>query len=129
MKNKTTTTLLATFLGALGAHRFYLKGFGDIWGWLHVAVTSVGLVGIRRITALGHDDRLAWALLPFLGISITAACLQALVIGLSKQDSPYSEERTTPLTIAAVVAALLLGATALMSSIAYALQRYFELNA
>lgn len=141
MKNKTTTTYLALLLGIFGAHRFYLKGFADAWGWLQLAVTAIGLVGMRRIWVLGQDDQLAWALVPLFGFSLFAACLAAIVFGLmqeAKWNAAYnahtSEDqspcglagRGTGLTIFGVIMALLLGTTALMSAIAYSGQKYFE---
>ena len=44
-KNKTLATLLAFLLGGVGAHRFYLRGASDTWGWLHAcSVPVIGLV-------------------------------------------------------------------------------------
>lgn len=34
-KNKTIATLLGATLGIVGAHRFYLRGKKDQYGWLH----------------------------------------------------------------------------------------------
>jgi TM2 domain len=140
-KHKTTATYLALFFGTLGAHRFYLKGLGDKWGWLQLGVTAIGIVGIRRIWVLGHDDRLAWALVPLVGFSLFAACLAAIVFGLAseaKWHAAYNQETpenhasggssgaTSGLTIFGVIMALLLGTTALMSAIAFTGQRFFE---
>ena len=33
-KSKLATVALAFLLGSLGAHRFYLKGLGDKFGWV-----------------------------------------------------------------------------------------------
>ena len=137
IKNKTTTTYLALLLGIFGAHRFYLKGFGDVWGWLQTVVTAIGLVGIRRIWVLGQDDRLAWMLVPLFGFSLFAACLCAIVFGLmqeAKWNAAYNTEAieshtagaSSGATIFGVILALLLGTTALMSAIAYTGQKYFE---
>jgi TM2 domain-containing membrane protein YozV len=141
MKNKTISTYLALFFGTLGAHRFYLKGFGDLWGWLQASVTALGLVGMRRIWVLGQDDQLAWALVPLFGFSLFAACLAAIVYGLMQEatwNAAYNAHtaedqspcglagRGTGLTIFGVILALLLGTTALMSAIAFTGQRFFE---
>lgn len=141
LKNKTLATYLALFLGVGGIHRFYLKGFSDVWGWLQAVLTAIGLVGMRRIWVLGQDDQLAWLLVPLFGFSLFAASLTAIVYGLmpeAKWNAAYNEHRladqascglagqSSGLTIFAVIMALLLGATALMSAIAYAGQRYFE---
>ena len=137
IKNKTLTVYLALLCGTLGAHRFYLKGFSDVWGWLQLTASAIGFVGMRRVFALGQDDQLAWALVPFFGFSLFAAGLAAIVIGLTdraKLNAAYnpseSEGHTagasSGMTIFGVIMALLLGATALMSSIAFTGQRYFE---
>jgi len=141
LKNKTATTYLALLLGIFGAHRFYLKGWGDAWGWLQAVITSVGLVGMRRVWVLGQDDQLAWALIPFFGFSLFAACLATIIFGLMSEDKwnkTYNQDgsanpfdyglagRTSATTVFAIVLALLLGATALMSAVAFTGQRYFE---
>ncbi len=145
LKNKTIATYFALILGVFGMHRFYLKGLGDKWGWLQLTISAVGLVGMRRIWALGQDDRLAWALVPFFGLSLFAACLAAIVFGLMPEgkwnaayNTPPPESHgaggssrvnagvSTGLTIFGVILALLLGTTALMSTIAYSGQKYFE---
>jgi TM2 domain-containing membrane protein YozV len=136
-KNKTLATYLALLLGPFGLHRFYLRGLTDVWGWLQVLVTGLGLVGLRRIIAVGQDDRLAWALVPFFGLTLFAACLAAIVYGLTSQDKwnraynpdlplDHSAGVGSGLTIFGVIMALLLGSTALMSAITYSGQKYFE---
>ena len=138
LKNKTIATYFALILGVFGMHRFYLKGWGDKWGWLQLTISAIGLVGMRRIWALGQDDRLAWALVPFFGFSLFAACLAAIVLGLmpeAKWNKAYNEETleshsaggTSGVTIFGVIFALLSGTTALMSTIAYSGQKYFEM--
>lgn len=137
MKNKNLSVYLALFFGTYGVHRFYLKGWLDLGAWLHVLVTSIGLIGLRRVWILGQDDQLAWALLPFLGFSLFASCLAAIVYGLAPQakwNKAYNGNvpqdhvagGSSGITIFGVILALLLGATALMSVIAYTSQRYFE---
>ena len=137
LKNKTLTAYLALLFGTLGAHRFYLKGLADKWGWLHALASGIGLYGIRRMVTLGQDDRLAWLLMPFWGASLAAACLSAIVFGLmdkAKWNAAYNPTapsdadagNSSGLGIFAVILALLLGATALMSVIAFTGQRYFE---
>jgi hypothetical protein len=141
LKNKTLATYLALTLGIFSAHRFYLKGSSDKWAWLQLVATSIGLVGVRRIFAIGQDDRLAWALVPFLGFSLFAACLAAIILGLTQEaawNKAYNRHTTedqspcglagrgSGLTIFGVIMALLVGTTALMSAIAYSGQKYFE---
>ena len=141
MKNKTLTVYLALFIGVFGIHRLYLKNWRDIGLWLHILATGFGLVGLRRAFALGQDDQLSWLLTPFLGFSLFAACLASIVYGLmpqAKWNQAYNPDAcasdtgyglagsTSGTTIFGVVLSLLLGATALMSAIAFAGQRYFE---
>ncbi len=141
MKNKTLTVYLALFLGVLGLHRLYLKGWRDIGVWLHLLATGIGLIGLRRAFAVGQDDQLSWLLAPFFGFSLFAACLAAIVYGLMLEDKwnkAYNNKisashtgyglagGTSGATIFGVILALLIGATALMSAIAFTGQRYFE---
>ena len=42
MKNKTLAAWLAFLGGALGLHRFYLRGLGDTLGWLLPIPTALG---------------------------------------------------------------------------------------
>jgi hypothetical protein len=76
-------------------------------------------------------------LVPFWGASLAAACLAAIVFGLmdkAKWNTAYNPTapsdtaagNSSGLGIFAVILALLLGATALMSVIAFTGQRYFE---
>lgn len=67
-KNKTFATFLASLLGGIGAHRFYLHGRTDRWAWLHVV------------------------LFPF---SVFAGFIEALMIGLTpdeKWDERHNRE-------------------------------------
>ena len=50
MKNKTLATWLTFFGGPLGLHRFYLKGLGDLWGWLLPLPTALGPVSYTHLT-------------------------------------------------------------------------------
>ncbi len=137
MKNKTIATWLTFIGGPLGLHRFYLRGFGDLLGWLLPLPTAVGLYGIERVQQYGLDDQWSWVLIPFLGFTIAGCALNAIVYGLmtpekwNAQFNPSAALDATPgrsnwLTIGALVLALLIGTTALISSIAFSFQRYFE---
>ena len=70
-RSKTLATWLALLGGTLGLHRFYLHGWRDQLGWLHPLPTLLGLVGVQRMRALGQDDRLAWLLIPLLGLMLS----------------------------------------------------------
>ncbi len=59
-RSKTIAAWLALLGGTIGLHRLYLKGLGDVLGWLHVLPTSLGLFGVMRLREIGQDDRLAW---------------------------------------------------------------------
>lgn len=137
MKNKTTAAWLAFTGGALGLHRFYLKGMGDMLGWLLPLPTALGLYGIERIKQHGIDDQWSWVLIPLLGFTIAGCALTAIVYGLMSPEkwnarfnpsaAPEAKAgHTNWLTIGAIVVSLLVGTTALMSSLAYSFQHYFE---
>jgi hypothetical protein len=137
MKNKTFATWLALLGGPLGLHRFYLHGWGDLVGWLLPWPSLIGAMGVMRARSLGIDDQLSWLLVPFLGLTICVGALTALIYGLS--DKPKWNTRFNPtlepdaaagktsgLTVVALVCAMLIGTTALMSTLAYVFQHYFE---
>ena len=137
MKNKTLAAWLAFLGGALGLHRFYLRGLGDTLGWLLPIPTALGLYGIQRVQQFGQDDQWSWVLIPLLGFTFAACALTAIVYGLmtpekwNRKFNPQAPEdapawRTRWLTIIAVVLSLLVGTTVLMSSIVFSFQRYFE---
>ena len=137
MKNKTIATWLTFFGGPLGLHRFYLRGMGDLMGWLLPVPTALGLYGIERIQKNGIDDPWSWVLIPLLGFTIAACALTAIVYGLmtpEKWNTKFNPQlpvdagpgQTNWFTIGAVAVALLLGTTVLMSSIVFSFQHYFE---
>lgn len=132
-KSKTVATWLALTLGSLGAHRLYLHGFKDWLAWLHPWPTLAGLYGLQRMDLLGHDDRLAWALIPLLGLMLAQSMLCAIVYGLTA-DERWNERHNDGragrpsgwLAVIGVIASLLIGGTCLMATIAFSAQRYFE---
>ena len=137
MKNKTIATWLALMGGPLGLHRFYLRGWGDWLGWLLPIPTAIGLYGIERVQQHDLDDRWSWLLIPPLGFTMAACALTAIVYGLTAPEkwnakfNPSAPPDAAPghtrwLTIGAVILALLLGATVLLSSLAFSFQHYFE---
>lgn len=132
-KSKTLATWIAVIGGSLGLHRFYLKGFGDLWGWLHAPPALAGLYGLQRMNEFGQDDKLAWALIPLLGFILAAAMLAAIVYGLTPDEKwdarhnpgrPAQDTRWGP--VLGVIVALMLGAASLMATVAFSGQRYFE---
>jgi hypothetical protein len=135
-KSKTFATWLALIGGSVGLHRFYLHGFRDVWGWLFVLPSAIGLYGVQRMRHLGMDDRIAWALIPFLGAMLAATMLNAIVYGLTPDDkwnarfNPEGpEHRTNWGTVLGVAIALIVGGGVLMATIAFSAQRYFEYRA
>jgi hypothetical protein len=136
VKHKAAATWLALLAGIFGLHRFYLHGFKDGWGWLFPLPTLLGLAGVQRMSQLGQDDRLAWALIPLLGISVVAALLGGIVYGLTPDErwnARFNPGRPAPtggwLAVIGVVLCLLFGGAVLMATIAFSAQRYFESQA
>lgn len=137
IKNKTVAAWLAFLGGPFGAHRFYLHGWFDMLGWLLPIPTALGLYGIERARDLGVDDPVSWVLIPFFGFTVAGCALTAIVYGLMtpekwnarfnpSQAVGHAAGNTHWMTIGAVVAALLIGSTALLFSIVFSFQRYFE---
>ncbi len=132
-RSKTLAAWLALLLGTLGWHRLYLHGLRDPLAWLHVPAALLGLAGVVRMLNLGQDDRIAWLLIPLLGIVISAAMLQTLVIALTpdeRWDARYNAgQRARPTAwgpVLAAIAALLLGGGVLMGTVAFGGQKFFE---
>jgi len=125
-KNKTLATALGLSLGTLGAHRFYLHGGVDRLGLLHIS--SLPIAGLIFSNVHGIDP--FYALLPLL-VSGIAACLEALVIGLTpddKWDARFNAALATRsqsnwVLALLLVATMLAGATTLIATIA----RLFDL--
>ena len=135
-KSKTLATWVAFIGGALGLHRFYLRGLGDRWGWLFPVPTLIGLYGVQRMKLLGADDHLAWVLIPFVGFTLAAAMISAIVYGLTpdakwnRRYNPTGPQHATGwATIIGVILSLIVGAGVLMATLAFSAQRYFEYEA
>jgi hypothetical protein len=130
-RSKTLATWLALLGGAFGLHRFYLHGWRDAVGWLYPVPTLLGLAGVQRMRAFGQDDRVAWVLVPWLGLALSAAMLTAIVYGLTS-DEKWAARFRQPLQstgwapVLGVIAALLVGASVLMGTVAFSGQRFFE---
>ena len=125
-KNKAFASLLAAVAGGIGLHRFYLRGFGDRWGWLHAASIPATLIFITlNVGQYGLFQ--AGALV----LSVLAGFIEALVIGVTpdeKWDRTYnagSDKATNSGWPIAVLLVLTLGLGA--SALVAALARTFDL--
>ena len=132
-RSKTLAAWIALLGGTLGMHRWYLNGLRDPWAWLHWPPAALGLLGVQRMRVLGQDDHLSWVLVPLLGLLISQAMLTAIVWALTPDErwdarhNPGLEPHSTGWgPVLAAVAALIVGGTVLIGTIAYAGQRYFE---
>ncbi len=119
--NKTLASFLAVTLGWVGAHRLYLRGIQDRWGWLHLACLPLSVL----LFNLPHPTVRMFSATPLI-ISILLGFLQALVLGLTsdeKWDEKYntgSEKKSDsrwPLALLMVLT-FMLGATGLIAAIA-----------
>lgn len=133
VKHKAVATWLALLVGVFGLHRVYLYGLKDRWAWAFPLPTLLGLAGLQRMNHLGQDDRLAWVLIPLLGISLVAALLGGIIYGLmpdERWNARFNAGRPVSTgdwpAIIGVVLCLFIGGIALMSTIAFSAQRYFE---
>ena len=125
-KNKSFATFLALAAGALGAHRFYLRGSVDKLGLIHVACLPIaGLV----CGLMPHADWF-YKLLPIL-VSAVAGFIEALVIGLMPDEkfdaafNPASGKQSDTSWIVALllVATMMVGTTVLIGT----MSRLFDL--
>ena len=133
-RSKTLTAALAFLFGSLGAHRFYLYGFRDIFAWLHVVATAVGLLGLTLLASCKLASGAGWACSVVGYVTLLAAFLGAIVYGLrpdAKWDAQFnahtnrrSDSGWTVVLI--VIAALFVGASVLMGGLAIGVQTYFE---
>ncbi|HOB94696.1 MAG TPA: hypothetical protein PK306_11615 [Aquabacterium sp.] len=130
-KSRRLATWLALLGGLLGAHRFYLHGWRDAIGWLHPLLSLTGLAGVIRMRNLGQDDHAAWLLIPLFGGMVAVVMLSTIVIGLTSEER-WSERfgsagaATGWPVVIAVVIALMAGGAALMGTLAFAGQMFFE---
>ncbi|MGI4856013.1 MAG: NINE protein [Janthinobacterium lividum] len=153
-RSKTLTAALAFFFGGLGAHRFYLHGMRDVFGWLHLLATVAGVVGVQRLTGSHLQSGTGWLYAAAGYVSVLAALLAAIVYGLrpdAKWDARFNAvpadadadakadadadaaggggERHSHsgwTVILIVMAALFVGASILMGGLAIGMQTYFE---
>ena len=151
--SKTLATWIALVGGSVGLHHFYLHGWRSRVGWLYPIPTLAGLAGVVRMRELGVDDRLSWALIFWLGLTLSVAMLCAIVIGLTTdarwarlhagdptqpvvratrdeddECPPPGMVRTGWAPVLGVILALMIGGGVLMSTIAFVVEKAFELQ-
>lgn len=80
-KNKTFAALLSFLFGAAGLHRFYLRGSGDRWGWLHFS--SLPASALLLATLPGEPLLITAAPLV---LSALIASIETFVIGLMPDE-------------------------------------------
>ena len=90
-KNKTLTTLLAVFLGGVGAHRFYLYGSKDFWAWNYV-MAFILFASAVFLTQSPHT--LTISIIALCPLSIFAGWIEAIVIGLTA-DAKWDTKHNT----------------------------------
>jgi len=133
-RSKTLTAALAFFFGSLGAHRFYLYGTRDVFGWAHLLGTVIGVPGFLLLAATERASTAGWILVVPGAISLLAGFLAAIVYGLrpdEKWDAQFNahtgkQSRSGWTVIFVVIFSLLIGAFLLMTGLAISFQTYFE---
>ncbi|AOY91363.1 hypothetical protein BKK79_05670 [Cupriavidus sp. USMAA2-4] len=132
-KSKLATVALAFLLGSLGAHRFYLAGVRDRYGWMHLLATLAGTIGVASLLADAGNPVLNWVFAVLGGTSLTSAFLAAIVYGLrpdEKWDARFNPHgaptRSGWPVVILVILSLLIGTGLLMAGLAISFQTYFE---
>lgn len=136
-RSKTSTAALAFFLGMIGAHRFYLYGRRDVYGWAHVVGTLIGIPGFLLLAITERSSTLGWCLAIPGAVSLLAAFLAAIVYGLrpdekwDAQFNAHTEQRSQSgwAVVFVVIFSLLIGAFLLMTGLAMSFETYFESQA
>jgi TM2 domain-containing membrane protein YozV len=125
-KNKPVATFLALILGAVGAHRFYLRGSVDRLGLLHV--TCLPIAGL--VYGLAPQADWFYKILPIL-VSAVAGYIEALALGVmpdEKFDAAFNpgsgrKSDSSWVIAALLVATMMVGATVLIGT----MSRLFDL--
>ncbi|XQM36870.1 TM2 domain-containing protein [Cupriavidus sp. H19C3] len=132
-KSKLVTVALAFLLGSLGAHRFYLKGFADKFGWTHLVATLAGVIGFTSLLAEAGNPILNWTFAVAGGASVISAFLTAIVFGLrpdDKWDARYNPDgrptRSGWPVVILIILSLMIGTGLLMAGLAISFQTFFE---
>jgi TM2 domain-containing membrane protein YozV len=133
-RSKTLTAALAFLLGSIGAHRFYLYGMRDKFGWAHIVGIVLGAFGYMLLASTERASLLGWVLVFPGAVSLLAAFLSAIVYGLrpdARWDAQFNantgrHSRSGWTVIFVVMFSLLIGAFLLMTGLALTFQTYFE---
>lgn len=132
-KSKLLTVFLAFIAGALGAHRFYLKGFLDIGAWLHLLSTVLGIMGATVLFATDFSSAFGWVTALAGATSLVSGFLAALVFGLrpdDKWDAQYNPDgeptRSGWPVVILLILSLMIGTGILMAVLAFSFQSFFE---
>jgi len=140
MKNKTIAVWATLIGGTIGLQRIYLTGRFDGWARLAIVPSALGLYGVYRARTLGLDDPLSWVLIPFFGFSFSACAIAGLRYGLmtapewNNRFNPAADDEAASgqsqwLTVLGLASTLFIGATVMISTLAFCFQRYFEFTA
>ncbi|MBB3013473.1 NINE protein [Cupriavidus alkaliphilus] len=132
-KSKLLTVALAFLFGSLGAHRFYLGGLRDLYGWAHLLALLAGAIGVASMATGAGSPALNWTFAVAGGISVISAFLAAIVYGLRPDDkwdarfNPHGKPTRSgwPVVIL-VILSLLIGTGLLMAGLAISFQTFFE---
>lgn len=133
-KSKTVAALLASALGTLGGHRFYLYGPRDTFGWLHLIGTLLGISGWQLLMRSQLMSPLGWGLAICGAISLFSSLLAAIVYGLRPDDvwndrfnSQSSRKSSSGWSVILIVSiSLFVGAGLMMFGLVVGFQTYFE---
>lgn len=132
-KSKLLTVALAFLFGSLGAHRFYLGGGRDPFGWLHLLATLAGLIGVASLALGAGNTALNWGFAVAGGASIVSAFLTAIVYGLrpdERWDARFNRDgiptRSGWPVVILVILSLMIGTGLLMAGLAISFQAFFE---
>lgn len=124
-KNKTLAALLASIGGTFGLHRFYLHGFHDKWGWLHVLSVPVSGLAYFLSQVFSQNLHPFFTAIPII-ISMLIGFLNCLMIGTTsdeKWDARYNQNTSKKshsswLIVVILVLTLGFGASTLIALIA-----------
>lgn len=132
-KSKLLTVALAFLLGSVGAHRFYIGGPRDPYGWVHLLATLAGAIGVTSMVLGTGSPVLNWTFAVAGGASVICAFLAAIVYGLrpdERWDARFNPDgqptRSGWPVVILVILSLMIGTGLLMAGLAISFQTFFE---